>query len=596
MSADCGCSVALTVLLAACNDDMAGNGQGKPLPEREYPVTLMATVKTVTRATADNTWTGGEQVAVQATSSEHDFEWREREVKTYKVADNGRLISDEPIWWTNSAEKKCLKAWYCGDGSTAAGKENALKEPKFWNVQKDQSGADGTTDGYHASDLLFASAEYASFDNGAVVPLKFYHQTAKVVVNIRKAEYATSAELIRSVKIGDSNLVVSTLFTAPGTYPNEGKTVGTWKIVEVGDATITPRKLDAPTKPEYVVSYEALVIPQPTAGRRLVTVETDAGTMSYTAPADASPFASGKVHTYNITVRSGDPLQLEVEVLSGGEWTDNGSEEVTSRRLTVYKADDIKLGDYFYNDGTTSDGGLRALYTDGSYKMEAQKPAPVVGKTIVGIVFQTASARIGDAEQRQLGNTCHGLVMAVKNAATKVCWGPKGVEEAELAKCTKKAQLYSDISGYGNYTYICTTHADNMDSYPAFKAVVDYNTACPVSRTTTGWFLPSSGQWWDILQNLGGCPALADSKEQASAEEKGEFNFTQQGKVLDNLNKWMELVSDDSKDTFAGTQKFGTSSIRHKDNAWFWEMGVTAVYLKGYGKSNEYTVRPILAF
>lgn len=387
-------------LLASCTQDEQLSGSSTPFAAGEHPVVLTGAVETATRATADDTWSGGEQVAVEAAPNTAGAQ---PEVKTYTADGDGRLTSDAPFWWTNSAEKKTLRAWYCGDGSSASGKENAASVPVEWTVQPDQSGivslpnGDGT-DGYQASDLLFAPATEAAFAGDVAVPLRFYHQTAKVVVNIKKAEYVTDASQIKAVRVGDGNLILTAGFTAPA----DGSSAGIWATDGAeADGTVTPRKLAAPTKSEYVASYEALVIPQPTAGRRMVAVGTEFGTMYYTTLGNAQPLAAGKVRTYNITVYAD---RLEVSVANGedGTWTDGGSEEVTSL-IASYTAEDLKIGDYFYSDGTTSDGGLRKLYADGTMEIANPKPAPETGgKTVVGIVFQTDPSRIGRAEKETL--------------------------------------------------------------------------------------------------------------------------------------------------------------------------------------------------
>ena len=356
-------------LIASCTQDEQLSGSGTPFAAGEHPVVLTGAVETATRATADDTWSGGEQVAVEAAPNTAGAQ---PEVKTYTADGDGRLTSDAPFWWTNSAEKKTLRAWYCGDGSTAAGGLYASAAPTTWSVKSDQSG-----EGYGQSDLLFAPATEAAFAGEAAVPLRFYHQTAKVVVNIKKAEYVTDASQIKAVRVGDGNLVLTAGFTAP----SDGSSAGIWATDEAEAAgTVIPRKLAAPSDAEkYVASYEALVIPQPTAGKRMVAVETDFGTMYYTTPGDARPLAAGKVRTYNITVYAD---RLEVSVANGGDgaWTDGGSEEVTSKEVkAVYRAEDLKIGDYFYSDGTWSDGGLRKLDADGTMEIANPKPAPETG-------------------------------------------------------------------------------------------------------------------------------------------------------------------------------------------------------------------------
>ena len=573
-------------LLVSCGrEDTAGDG-GRPFAAGEHPVTLAAAVAPATRATSADAWTGGEQVAVEAAT---DAGGAAAEVKTYTADSDSRLTSGDPFWWQRSDERKRLRAWYCGDGSSAAGEAHASAVPTAWSVQSDQSG-----EGFQQSDLLFAPATTAAFAGDAAVPLHFYHQTAKVVVNIKNAEYVTDAAQIRSVAIGDGDLTLSARFTAP----TDDATAGTWEEGAAADGTIAPHTLTAPTDPaKYVASYEALVIPQPTAGRRMVAVETEAGTMYYTAPDDAPALAAGKVRTYNITVRAD---RLEVSVANGdGEWTDGGSEEVTTN--FVYTASDLKFGDYFYSDGTTSDGGLRKRWPDGRIEVADPKPAPEMGegRTVVGIVFQTDPSRIGDAEKAALAakgvDTPHGLVMAVKKAAKAEWWSLRTYEDTGATVCKTVAACYNDIGGLKNTraVYALENYRTDADNYPAFKSVADFNAAHAVPKSATEWFMPSAGQLWDLLENLGKVKLL---KEQRTNSQRTWSYSLGIGDVCANLNGWLADVA--GADRFEDKLNyFWSSSEDSGDYARYW-------YVSDYGRvtccwSDKFCaceVRTVLAF
>ena len=184
--------------------------------------------------------------------------------------------------------------------------------------------------------------------------------------------------------------------------------------------------------------------------------------------------------------------------------------------------------------------------------------------------------------------------MAVKNAATNMEWGPYGTDEG-LTKCETKAQNYSDISGYGNCERIRASHGD-LSNYPAFRAADDYNTVCAVAGVTTGWYLPASGQWWDLLQNLGGCAMLADPAQQTSSDS-GDFYWSGQGDIPAALNRWMESIAADSKDPFADYNWFWSSSEYSGSRARSWRVRSDGyVYCYWNYKGIYRDVRPVLAF
>ena len=261
----------------------------------------------------------------------------------------------------------------------------------------------------------------------------------------------------------------------------------------------------------------------------------------------------------------------------------------TIKNVTYAESGIARIGDFYCtkNNGTT--GYLIPKEADETTVQAAK---------VVGIVFQTDKSRIGAKEKEKLGGegNVHGLVMAVKNIATRQAWGLFGMDEG-LTTCRTKADNYNDISGYGNCEHI-RTNRGNFDNYPAFKAADDYNTTCPVPATTTGWYLPASGQWWDILQNMGGCPALADVTQQTSPDT-GEFLWKSQGDVPAALNKWMENIAVGDKDTFNNLVSFCSSSEHSKYHTWYWILNnfqgmVRCIWASKFDGSDN--VRPVLAF
>lgn len=261
----------------------------------------------------------------------------------------------------------------------------------------------------------------------------------------------------------------------------------------------------------------------------------------------------------------------------------------TIKNVTYAESGIARIGDFYCtkNNGTT--GYLIPKEADETTVQAAK---------VVGIVFQTDKSRIGAKEKEKLGGegNVHGLVMAVKNIATRQAWGLFGMDEG-LTTCRTKADNYNDISGYGNCEHI-RANRGSFANYPAFKAAYDYNTTCPVPATTTGWYLPASGQWWDILQNLGGCPALADVTQQTSPDT-GEFLWKSQGDVPAALNKWMENIAVGDKDTFNNLVSFCSSSEHSKYHTWYWILNnfqgmVRCIWASKFDGNDN--VRPVLAF
>lgn len=536
-------------VLASCSSEDESTA---PLPDGKYPLQLTAEVaQPQTRAGGKDAWTGGEEIRV---SLEGVFG-----NKTYVMDASGNASpkdADNAFYWKNTDEAR-VSAW--------------TPDIESETDISDQSG------GYAAFDVLYASA-IGRYDQA--INLRFIHRMAKIEVILKAGEGITEEELEGATV---------TIFGDPLTHSTAG-------LVSPGDQS------DGEIKPYYDAAtkkYEALVPPQDMTGKPLIRISIGSNDFTYTPETEAAGkfgFFGGKRYAYTITVKANG---IDVQSVTSGTWVANGEENVTSKRVKQrFTADELKIGDYFYSDGTWSDGGLRKIYADGSMHIDYYKPVPLRGKTVVGIVFQTDKSRIGKKEKEKLGgeDKVHGLVMAVKNAnaAEKVIWSNESRYLDLLNDCVSKSNNYSDISGYGNCESIRSLEG-NFDKYPALQAVDGYNTTCPVPTTTTGWYLPSSGQWWDILQNLGGCPALADGYQQTSSDIN-EFFWSNQGNVPDALNKWMWGI--DGWDKFSYYHQFWSSSKFKGNTMRYWVANSDDGWIScRWGNVNfQLYVRPVLAF
>lgn len=239
-----------------------------------------------------------------------------------------------------------------------------------------------------------------------------------------------------------------------------------------------------------------------------------------------------------------------------------------------------QIGDFFYSDGTWSS------------EYDASK-------TALGIVFQTDPARIGSAETEAGFN--HGLVMALKIAGEYIGWSDIKEDIPELENTYLDA-FYSDLSGLHN----CTTvwNKDNYDAsdYKAFGAVAAWNeegSQYKAPANTSGWFIPSSGQMYDMFRNLAG---LGDMDE---ADNSGHNYFWEGNSYKDfagKLNAWMDEIPDGQKDLFmadGSSDHLWTSSETYDSNARAWAIyAVGTVECESCQKTwgADMSVRAILAF
>lgn len=585
-----------TLLLAACTQDELADKQGEPLPEGKYPLTFTASIDGAavavtpqTRASVDGSFNNVDYIAVGIWDGTMvPFRYMTFKKDGVNAAwEYNRKIEEyvEKPYWQSTTNATQVRAWYFNkndNGEYYDVKYKAGEHPDSgsfsWEVADGQSGV-----GYTNSDFLYAFDSFSFAENPKT--LHFFHQTAKVVVHIIAGDQ-TPADITGdkiSMTIGDSGnpIYLQGKWKRPDSHwiDDNSRIFGTWTTSGQDKNIITPKKLGPKDitvnsdKKQSLASYEALAIPQKiSADNRLFKIEIDGySPFYYTVPAEGIEWKAGTEHTYYITIEGS---KLSVTASSSIGWTDGASGSGSVTFIGDKMAKDAEIGDFYMSDGT--------LVGKGATLTPEQKAA------CIGIVFQTDPNRIGKAE-KDAGYT-HGLVMAVKNAASHVTWGPL-VTETELTNCRSWDACKNDISGLGNCRIIKALN--DWSNYPAFKAAEDYKTACSAPANTTGWYLPAAGQLYDMFVNLGKLPT--------TEPDNSEYSYywsAQAQTVADNLNNCMNSVTD--KDNFELPQYFWSSSEYSYNIARYWALPSSNFVNCGFHTKNDSydfdKVRAVLAF
>lgn len=506
------------MMLTACSGDEPGASR---LPDGKHPLTLTATVGSpLSRAEGMESWSGGEKIAVNI----GDYTGQ------YSMDANGKATaSANPYYWQTTA-KATVSAWY-----------PYATEELTYNIA-DQS------QGYADFDFLYAEAEgsYA-----APVQLTFSHQMAKVSYNLVKGEGITAAELTAAdvTLFGDKSVTVHC-----------GKITG---AATSQTDEITPCH-DADTH-----AGSAVMTPQDMTGNPLIRVSINGNHFYYAPDTEAAGnLQAGYHYSYTITVKANG---IEVTKAAGAQWADGGSEDVASKEVKqAFTSTDLKLGDYYYSDGTWSDGGLRTIYTDGTYRTDATV-VPDPNKTVIGIVFHAGQHEndASDYSATGIGQAkCNGYAVALKDATSGYCmWGIKGTElgccptDADGNKQNQNKNPDIDWCGFAWTQKIIAAaggrdklNATEKAGYPAtWYAVMSYETGCNAPSKSSGWFLPSIGQMWKIYQN---CSFLFGSVSGAeglksdwywSSSENNDNNPANYALFVDMFNGCVSHISKDSR-------------------------------------------------
>ena len=228
--------------------------------------------------------------------------------------------------------------------------------------------------------------------------------------------------------------------------------------------------------------------------------------------------------------------------------------------VTEYGAEDLKMGDYLYSDGTTSDGGLRKLYPDGTVETATEAVAPEAGKTVIGIVFH-AGRHATDASDYTKplnagGPTLAGEVRGYAVAITDAClydvwnggvlWATKPNDKFDCDFVIDVSDNLDDWNGYANcqvmHDYVtahagedwemrhfqaawsCETYGNRTLDYEG-NPTSDYEWQAPLRAPagTSGWFLPSCGQLWYMMPYQDYLNSRFMAAKEVSAAELQEY-------------------------------------------------------------------------
>lgn len=260
--------------------------------------------------------------------------------------------------------------------------------------------------------------------------------------------------------------------------------------------------------------------------------------------------------------------KLYTKTFAGKEFKENSNITLAAPSLeggwkeavTEYGAEDLKMGDYLYSDGTTSDGGLRKLYPDGTVETATEAVAPEAGKTVIGIVFH-AGRHATDASDYTKplnagGPTLAGEVRGYAVAITDAClydvwnggvlWATKPNDKFDCAFVIDVSDNLDDWNGYANcqvmHDYVtahagedwemrhfqaawsCETYGNRTLDYEG-NPTSDYEWQAPLRAPagTSGWFLPSCGQLWYMMPYQDYLNSRFMAAKEVSAAELQEY-------------------------------------------------------------------------
>lgn len=254
----------------------------------------------------------------------------------------------------------------------------------------------------------------------------------------------------------------------------------------------------------------------------------------------------------------------------------------------------------FVNEGNVKDGGSRNLaigdlyYSDGSIlPVEKVKEMEKVPSGVAGVIFQTDRSRFSKKEKELLGDV-HALVVSAKmpeyDGKTSMAWFddyPAGKDDGnrdesvedpdfpgmylpfitDVKDYKKSYELNNaDINGYWNNVVIRTRRAEDMKKgwYPAFSAAVEFGSKVAVPSYTTGWYLPSVGQLYDILRNLGKADISVNTVKDFNGNGDLLVDASYCAGMMELLDSYIAKIPEAERDLFSES----TGAVWSSSHSW----------------------------
>ena len=251
---------------------------------------------------------------------------------------------------------------------------------------------------------------------------------------------------------------------------------------------------------------------------------TDVAIPDYTGGGSSADFTSSAVKPYSIapgTYRcifnpaSGTATSITGSYADGWKEFTVTPDGVAANCCRAYRIDglnpteksySLQVGDYFCRNSI----GLWYIIP------KAEKP----GSECIGAVFYVGQHPNDGSDYSGTGigkKNCHGYAVAMKDATTDYCmWGAFGKElgcypkDGSGNKPDNLSNPGLDWSGY-DWTWkiinngargLFSLNATEPSGYPAtYYAVADYQDKISAATGSSGWFLPSVGQMWEVYRN-----------------------------------------------------------------------------------------------
>lgn len=262
--------------------------------------------------------------------------------------------------------------------------------------------------------------------------------------------------------------------------------------------------------------------PQMQAGTTYADIETPAGTASGSTVLVASG-NNFTAHFMAVVPAGQDVKDFKINICDREITFTNSAVLVANKKYTVTREIPFMpvLGDPFWSDGTY-----------GRY--------PHDNAEIIGVIVYV-NRNSTDPDELALDNAIteasngggHALVMALKNAGEGEYWGPTNkTYTTTVSTPNAMRENLSTFSGYANTD-------DQYQACNAASLAKNYAGGSNYNGKTTGWFLPSIGQWFYSIISYGDADPM---EEWTDNGDQGKPGTIKPYLGPDSRNSWTSLI------------------------------------------------------
>lgn len=316
-------------------------------------------------------------------------------------------------------------------------------------------------------------------------------------------------------------------------------------------------------------SYRVIVKPTSASSQMQGSYTSEEAAMVFTSDVYADGFAAGNSYRVN----SDSPFAVEGQ---------DGTRPLAPGDFVFHGTNGIEV----YPGNGVLEGGKILGYTQA-----------------IGIVVTCDKSRMTDKACSD-NSWNHAYVMGLEDCGSELNWGPSwSSDEDVLPNMTRANGAENDMNGYAETEAMLAERASKGDlgNYDTFKAINDYRTSNPVpsdlSDKRSPWFIPSVGQWFDVMANLcGRSPKTfrVDDSENWIDSDYGTEMWNKINNQLNKVNKPLTLI------LFNSGVFFMCSSEGEGGLCWnaIWMGNRVSLMLssKSSGQNYKPVVRPFFAF